>query len=357
MPRWTPTRTGSASGRASISAWASARAGMRWPPVPPPARRILIPPPHHTECGVRSAECGMAGRGSNRYSTFHLHSAFRTPHSALSLPPTSPYGDQRSRRHERHEQARAAVGNERQRDPRRREHGETDADVERRGEGDQRGQPHGQELPEPVARRPGDAEPQPRERAEQHHDHENADEAPLLADRTEDEIRVGIRQIPELLLPVPQAHAEQPSRADADERLVHLPRRFRRRAPRTEKRDHPGQPVSRAGHGSKEERRGHDAEYEEMADARTGGEQHDAREGGAATTPPPTAPSARRSANAEPTFPPPSPPPPATVTRLDAPYTAASPKTTSTAATTAIRRVSQRRSVMGVRGSSRGSAP
>src|SRR2546430_6651046 len=34
---------------------------------------------------MRSAECGIAARPSLRYSTFHFHSAFRIPHSALVL--------------------------------------------------------------------------------------------------------------------------------------------------------------------------------------------------------------------------------------------------------------------------------
>src|SRR5205809_626783 len=209
MPRWTPTRTGSASGRSSISAWASARAGMRWPPVPPPARRILTPlPTCNAERGTRNAERqGQVRSPTSRTRPRRARDMFRVPRaafrvppvprSALSRPPTSPYGDQPARRHERHEQARAPVGNERQRDPRRRHDGETDPDVERRGERDQRGQPRGEQLSEPVAGGPGDAEPQPRERAEQHQDHEHADEAPLLADGTEDEIRVGVGKVPE----------------------------------------------------------------------------------------------------------------------------------------------------------------
>src|SRR3989475_10948045 len=37
------------------------------------------------ECGLRNAECGISGGASIRGSTFHLHSAFRTPHSALLM--------------------------------------------------------------------------------------------------------------------------------------------------------------------------------------------------------------------------------------------------------------------------------
>src|SRR5438034_665806 len=200
MPRWTPTRTGSASGRSSISAWASARAGMRWPPVPPPARRILTPLPIiNAELGTRNAECTDQRRVARpRLSV--PRSAFRVPRllsfrvppvprSALSRPPTSPYGDQPARRDERHEQARAPVGNERQRDPRRRHDGETDPDVERRGERDQRGQPRGEELSEPVAGGPGDAEPQPRERGAGHQRQEHAHERPPPPDRTSCRLR------------------------------------------------------------------------------------------------------------------------------------------------------------------------
>src|SRR6266478_3009353 len=40
----------------------------------------------HGEYGMRNAECGIAARASTRRPTFHLHSAFRTPHCALSMP-------------------------------------------------------------------------------------------------------------------------------------------------------------------------------------------------------------------------------------------------------------------------------
>src|SRR3989475_11635165 len=91
-------------------------AGIKCPPVPPPARRILSPTPHHTECGMRNAECGMAARASLAASTLHLHSALRIPHSALSRPPPSSDADQHAGRHQCHEQARAPVRDERERD-------------------------------------------------------------------------------------------------------------------------------------------------------------------------------------------------------------------------------------------------
>ena len=56
--------------------------------------------------------------------------------------------------------------------------------------------------------------------SEDHDQH--AEESPLLADRAEQEIGVGVRQIAELLLALPEAGAEEPARADPDERLVDL---------------------------------------------------------------------------------------------------------------------------------------
>src|SRR2546427_418502 len=118
MPRSAPTRTGSTSARAAASAWASARAGMRWPPVPPPASKTLIGAPN-AEFGMRNAECHDKCRAP-RPSTSIPHSAFRTPH--LGDSPPSSDADQDPRGHQRHEQARAAVRDERERDARSEEH-------------------------------------------------------------------------------------------------------------------------------------------------------------------------------------------------------------------------------------------
>src|SRR2546421_258870 len=139
----------------SLSAWASARAGMRWPPVPPPARSTLNPTP--TQPRSRNAERGTADQG---------------------------------------------------------------------------GEPHGKQLADRVPRRPRDAKPEPHERAEQDEQGQHTQESPLLADGREDEIGVGVRQVAEFLLALPEADAEQPSRPDADQRLVHLPGRFGPCAPR-----------------------------------------------------------------------------------------------------------------------------
>src|SRR6266704_5308033 len=208
MPRSAPTSTGSTSARAAASAWASARAGMRWPPVPPPASRILTTPPE---------------RGSRN--------AFR-----LSSPPSSD-ADQHPRRHQRHEQARAAVRDERERDAGGRQEREGHRDVERGRDADQFVEAHGEQLAERVARGSRDAAADPHEAAEQHEDREHAEEAPLLADGRKDEVRVCVGQVAELLLALSEPDPEEPAGPDADERLVHLPGGLGRGAPRIEKRD------------------------------------------------------------------------------------------------------------------------
>src|SRR5437660_12826563 len=214
MPRLAPTSSSSTLGSASRSACASARAGMRWPPVPPPASRTFIAARIASCCPVRPA-------------------------------PPLPHADQHAGRDERDEQARASVRDERQRDPRRRQQRQAHTDVERRGDADQRGEPDREKLAERITRGARDPKPEPHERAEQREDDEYADEPPLLADRRKDEIRVRVGEIAELLLPLPQAHTEQPPRSDADERLLHLPGRLLRPRARRQKGQHPRDAVLR----------------------------------------------------------------------------------------------------------------
>ena len=64
--------------------------------------------------------------------------------------------------------------------------------------------------------------PSQQNRANSEHDDEHADEAPLLADGAEEEVGVGVRQVAELLLALPEAGAEEAARADPDERLMDL---------------------------------------------------------------------------------------------------------------------------------------
>src|SRR5437588_5359709 len=237
---------------------------MRWPPVPPPARSTLNPTT--TQRGTRNAERGTESDGSTREArnaVGHWRELFR-----VSSVPPSPNADQDTGRDEGDEQARPPVGDEWQRDARGRKQGQAHTYVQRRGHPDQGGEPHGQELAERVTRRKGDAEAEPHERAEQHEQGEHAQETPFLTDGRENEVGVGIRQVAELLLALPEADAEQPSRPDADERLVDLPGGFGGSAPGIEKRDHPRQAVLRTGDGAEHERRRHHGQGEKVPDSR-----------------------------------------------------------------------------------------
>src|SRR5438477_188308 len=265
---------------ASTRAWASARAGMRWPPVPPPASKTFIGPAI-ADWGLRIADQKKRVRSPNpaaRLDAGPTNSAIRNPQSAMSCPPTpssAPNADEHSGPNEGHEQARPSVRDERQGNTGRREQGEAHTHVQRRGDSDQSGEPHREQLAERVARRPRDAEPEPHERPEQYEQRQDSQESPLFTDRREDEIGVGIRQVAEFLLALSEADAEQPSRPDADERLMHLPRRFGGGASGIEKRDHPGQPILRARDRAEQERRRRHREREKVADAGAGREQDD----------------------------------------------------------------------------------
>ena len=107
---------------------------------------------------------------------------------------------------------------------------------------------------------------------------QHADESPFLADGAEQEIGVGVRQIAELLLSLAEAGAEQPARADADERLVDLEAAFGRRVARIEEGEHPGQAVLRVPDLVKDQDHRHAAEQDEVADLGARGEQHEPAE-------------------------------------------------------------------------------
>src|SRR5438046_3989066 len=226
------------SDRACRSTCASARAGMRWPPVPPPARRILTPSLEGTRNGERGTR-NRRGWSAHRYDTYRSTRARYVPPSAFRLPrssrwsrrpPPSPNAGQHPGRDQGDEQARPPVRDERQRDARGREERERHADVQHRGDPDHSRKSDRQQPAERIAGRLRNAEAEPRERAEQHDECEHAEKAPLLADRRENEVGIGVGQVAELLLPLAQSDAEQAPRAHPDERLVHLPRRLRGRA-------------------------------------------------------------------------------------------------------------------------------
>src|SRR5207302_7440288 len=106
------------------------------------------------------------------------------------------------------------------------------ADVEHDAQADHDADARREELAEWIRRVARDAEADPHEGAEEQRDREHADEAPFLTDRREDEIGIRVRKIAELLLTLSKADTEQPPCPDARQRLLHLPRRFRRRRAR-----------------------------------------------------------------------------------------------------------------------------
>src|SRR5436309_4999151 len=162
---------------ASTRAWASANAGMRWPPVPPPAINTFMGAPR-AEFGMRNAEYKgrVEGRNETRtaiphsaFRTPHLvHSAFRIPHSALLRSPPPPHAHQHPGRDEGDEQAGPPVRDEWQRDARGREERERYADVQHRGDPDHPCESHREQPAERIAGRLRHAETEPGERAEQH---------------------------------------------------------------------------------------------------------------------------------------------------------------------------------------------
>src|SRR2546429_1976037 len=251
---------------------------MRWPPVPPPVRTILIAA-RNAERGMRNAEHQGKVRSSRlalRLDAGPVCSAFRVPHSAFSCshaPPPSSNADQDARRDEGDEQAGPPVRDERQRDARGREERERYADVQHRGDPDHPRESHREQPAERIAGRLRHAEAEPGERAEQHDEREHAEKAPLLADRRENEVGIGVGQVAELLLPLAQSDAEQAPRAHPDERLVHLPRRLGGRAPGVQERDDAGETVLRARHRAEQDGCCYDGNREEVADARAGGKQ------------------------------------------------------------------------------------
>src|SRR5262245_12740240 len=91
-----------------------------------------------------------------------------------------------------------------------------------RGEPNRRGEPHREVLPERIGRRACDTKPEPAEEGEEGDDDEDADEAPFLADRAEQEVRIGVGQIAQLLLALPESRAEDAARAESHQRLVDL---------------------------------------------------------------------------------------------------------------------------------------
>src|SRR5829696_4513255 len=82
-------------------------------------------------------------------------------------------------------------------------------------------------LAERIGCRPRDPETKPTEEGEQGNHHANTRKPPFLTDGAEEEVRVRVREISELLLAFSKADPEQLARTDPDQRLIDLKTGFR----------------------------------------------------------------------------------------------------------------------------------
>src|SRR5947209_7103852 len=115
-----------------------------------------------------------------------------------------------------------ADGYERQGQPLRRQEARHDPQVHQRLRRDQDGDPERQVAAEGIGRPQSDPEPAPDQNDEEGDDGRGADEAQLLADDREDEIRVRFREVEELLAGRADALAEDPPVAEREPGLDDL---------------------------------------------------------------------------------------------------------------------------------------
>jgi hypothetical protein len=120
---------------------------------------------------------------------------------------------------EHHQQRRAAVGDERQRDARERREPEHGREVDCRLPADERRDPRREPLPERIAALERDLEPDPGEDREPADQHGRADQPELLPDDREDHVRVRLGEEVDFLDPLPEPLAGDPARAQPDDRL------------------------------------------------------------------------------------------------------------------------------------------
>ena len=151
----------------------------------------------------------------------------------------------------RDHEARAAVRHERQRDPGQRCEPEHGGEVDRRLPADERRDPRCEPLAERVLAR--DRKPQAgvRERAVAGDEDGGADEPELLADDGEDHVGVRLRQVVDLLDPLPEAAAEDAAGADADLSLDVLQAGAERILPRVEEREEARTTIRRCPRGER----------------------------------------------------------------------------------------------------------
>src|SRR5918996_133061 len=144
---------------------------------------------------------------------------------------------------EQHDEARPAVGDERQRDPGERSDAEDGRQVDRRLAADERREPGGEELAERILAAERDAKSREGECGERADDEHRADETELLADHREDHVGVRLGEVEHLGDALPEALAREASGAEADQRLHDLKARAFRVAPGVEEAEDTGATV------------------------------------------------------------------------------------------------------------------
>ena len=135
---------------------------------------------------------------------------------------------------EQYDEARPAVGDERERDPGQRGDAEHGREVDGRLTADERRDPGGEQLPERVAAAQRDREAGERERGEGGDHGCRPDQPELLADHREDHVRLLLGEVVDLLDALAEALARDAAGADPDQRLDGLEAGVLRVGPRIE---------------------------------------------------------------------------------------------------------------------------
>src|SRR4249920_3040860 len=184
-------------------------------------------------------------------------------------------GDVKENAHagEEDHEARAAVGDEGERDPGERRDAERGGEVDRSLPAHESGDACREQLPEPVPAAQRDPEARDRERGEGGDDEGRTDEAELLSDDREDHVGVRLREVRDLPDPLAEARSREASRADADRRLHDLEPGALSVAPRVEEAEH-ARPAVRLGPDREHsDSRGDDRRHDEQPDGHYGDEE------------------------------------------------------------------------------------
>src|SRR5919204_2396374 len=200
MPPRRPTYRRLGSDAFGDSAWATAIAGNKCPPVPPPEINTRMPDPSHLRVLRRNVDQYADGGQGDR-------------------------------------QRRATITDERQGDPGRWQRYRDGPDVDQRLERDPGGDAAGQQRAEGVGRFQRHPVSTIGKQAEEAEHRRGADQPGLFADDGEDEVGVGKGQPLVLLDALPEADSRNAARAEGDHRLDGLKSGVEWVGPGVEKRD------------------------------------------------------------------------------------------------------------------------